>query len=269
MNPIMTTGRTSRHISAPLGRTQRSFLDSMLRWSAAGIGFAAGAYAVYVGVAWARYGHPARPKREEHDESLNRFMPLYDVVERHHIRVDAPADVTLAVARDMDLFDAAVVRALIKGRELLLGARPDLGPPPGGLLVALQAIGWVVLAETPGQIVVGAVTKPWEANATFRSLSPERFEAFNEPDYVKIIFTLRADATTAESSMFRTETRAVATDAVARAKFRRYWALLSPGILLIRRVMLGPLKAEAERRGRTLSGRSRSDLSPSLQSAHQ
>jgi hypothetical protein len=40
------------------------------------------------------------------------------------------------------------------------------------------------------------------------------------------------------ASIFRTETRAVATDAVARAKFRRYWSFLSPGISLIRRAVL-------------------------------
>ena len=32
-----------------------------------------------------------------------------------------------------------------------------------------------------------------------------------------------------------TETRVVATDADARARFRRYWAAMSPGILLIRK----------------------------------
>jgi len=47
-----------------------------------------------------------------------------------------------------------------------------------------------------------------------------------------------------------TETRAVATDAIARAKFRRYWAFLSPGIIVIRWAVLEPLKREAERRAR-------------------
>jgi hypothetical protein len=51
--------------------------------------------------------------------------------------------------------------------------------------------------------------------------------------------------------MFRTETRALATDATARARFRRYWAFASPGIALIRRLSLRPLRAEAERRART------------------
>jgi hypothetical protein len=48
--------------------------------------------------------------------------------------------------------------------------------------------------------------------------------------------------------VFRTETRAIATDALARTKFRRYWSFLSPGIIAIRRIMLTPLKADAERR---------------------
>jgi hypothetical protein len=42
----------------------------------------------------------------------------------------------------------------------------------------------------------------------------------------------------------------LATDPVSRARFRRYWAALSPGILLIRREALRLVKAEAERRPR-------------------
>jgi hypothetical protein len=51
--------------------------------------------------------------------------------------------------------------------------------------------------------------------------------------------------------VFRTETRVVATDPGARRKFRRYWSFASPGIVLIRWLMLGPVKAEAEARART------------------
>jgi hypothetical protein len=227
----------------------RAVLGTSLRWSAAGLALAGATYAAYVGVAWSRYGHPSSADPDEQDPLLDRFMPVFDVVERHHIHVAAPAAVTLGVARDMNLFDQRVVRAVIRGRELILGAAPDRRPRPRGLLAEAQALGWVILAETPGQeIVVGAVTRPWEANVTFRSLPPETFAAFNEPDYVKIAWTLRADAIGATASVFRTETRALATDPTARAKFRRYWSFLSPGILLIRQVMLGPVKTDAERR---------------------
>jgi hypothetical protein len=242
---------TESDISTKGGRvmTPRSLLRSGLRWSAAGAGLAAASYAAYVGVTWARYGHASQPAPDEHDELLDRFMPLYDVVDRHHIPVAAPAGVTLATARDINLFDIPAVRAVFKGRELILRAAPDGRQGSRGLLAEMQSLGWVVLAETPGrEIVVGAVTKPWEANVTFRSLPADIFGAFNEPDYVKIVWTLRADATGPATSIFRTETRARATDPAARAKFRRYWSFLSPGIFLIRRMMLGPLKAEAERR---------------------
>jgi len=65
---------------------------------------------------------------------------------------------------------------------------------------------------------------------------------------VKIVWTLRADPVGESESMFRTETRVTTTDQTARAKFRWYWARFSPGIVLIRRVMLGLLKTDAERR---------------------
>ena len=108
-----------------------------------------------------------------------------------------------------------------------------------------------MLAEVPGrETVVGGVTKPWEANPTFRALPPDEFLGFSEHDYVKIVWTLRADPVGTAESIFRTETRVMTTDPAARAKFRRYWSFLSPGIILIRWVSLRPLKAEAERRAR-------------------
>jgi hypothetical protein len=100
--------------------------------------------------------------------------------------------------------------------------------------------------------VVGAETKTREPNDTFRTITPDEFAAFSEPDYVKIVWTLRADPVGDSYSIFRTETRAVATDEAARRKFRLYWAAFSPGIWLIRRLSLGPLQRDAERRASAL-----------------
>jgi hypothetical protein len=95
---------------------------------------------------------------------------------------------------------------------------------------------------------MGAVTRPWEPNVVFRPIPSDEFAGFNEPGYVKIIWTLRSDAISATESIARTDTRVTTTDSAARAKFRLYWAFLSPGILLIRRVALSMVKKEAERR---------------------
>jgi hypothetical protein len=93
---------------------------------------------------------------------------------------------------------------------------------------------------------MGAVTRPWEPNVVFRPLPTSEFADFHEPGYVKIIWTLRVDPNTAMESIARTDTRVTTTDAGARAKFRVYWAFLSPGIVLIRRAALAMVKKEAE-----------------------
>ena len=226
------------------------------QWLAAGIGAGAAAYGTYALVTWSRYGRQPRPRPEEDDPLLDRFMPAYEIAERHHTRIVAPAAITLAAAREMEMFQLPIVRAIFAARERLLGTIPDERPRPRGLLAEATAIGWVVLDEIPDrEIVVGAVTKPWEANVTFRSIPPDQFAAFAEADYVKIAWTLRADPVSDMMSIFRTETRAVATDGMAREKFRRYWSLVSPGIILIRWAALGPLKAAATRRAWTAYAR--------------
>jgi hypothetical protein len=230
--------------------TARTAVRTAAGYAAGGAALAALGYAAYAGAAWTRYGHPPRARTpDEQDPLLDRFMPLYDIVERHHIRVAAPADVTLAAARDLNVADSWLSRALFKGREILLSGAPAAATPlPPGLLPAALTIGWGILADqVDHEIVLGAVTKPWEAHPVFQDLLPRDFAAFAEPGYVKIAWTLRADPIGDAASIFRTETRAIATDAEARAKFRRYWALVSPGVALIRRAMLGPIKAEAER----------------------
>jgi hypothetical protein len=179
-------------------------------------------------------------------------MPGYDIVERHHISVPAPAGVTFAAAKELDLQASLVVRGVFKAREFVLGSRASIGGKgPQGLIPQMENIGWRVLAETPGrEIVMGAVTQPWQANVVFRGLPPDEFVRFCEPGYVKIAWTLRADPSSGGQSIFRTETRAVATDSTARRKFRRYWSLVSPGIVLIRWMMLVPVRAAAVRANR-------------------
>jgi len=223
-------------------------MRSSRKWIATGLGVGLASYAAYVGISWLRFGRPER--HAPRDVLLDAFMPAYDAAERHKIRVAAPADVTLATAMDLELESSAIARAIFKGRELLLRSKPSaVAPHRPGLVEEMKSIGWGVLAESPGcEIVMGAVTKPWEANPVFRTLSPAEFTTFAELGYVKIAWAVRAAPTADGSSIFRTETRAVATDREARSKFRWYWSFLSPGIILIRRAMLPTIRANAQRR---------------------
>ena len=228
-------------------------MRNTLKWAAGALGAVVGAYAAYVGVTWIRYGHAEVPADWPGDPLLDRFMPQFEVAERHRTFVAAPAETTFAAACEQDLMSSWIVRAIFKTREIVLRGEADRAEHPRGLVDLTKSIGWRVLAETPDrEIVLGAVTQPWEANAVFHPLPPDAFAAFDEPGYVKIVWNLRVHAAGSRHSLFSTETRVTTTDEVARAKFRWYWAKFSPGIWTIRRLSLGPLRRDAERRAAAL-----------------
>src|SRR5262249_23583434 len=150
-----------------------------------------------------------------------------------HLAVAAPAEVTFSAACGMDTSKSRIIAAVVKLRELALRCGVSHSSSeervvseqafPKALLEGMKAIGWGVLAEIPGQeIVLGAVTRPWVANPVFEAIQPEQFASFKEPGYVKIAWMIRSDPVCAAKCIARTETRATATDAVARAKFRQY-----------------------------------------------
>lgn len=218
------------------------------------LGAAAAGYGLMVAYAWWSYGRPRRSTLVEKDAWLDEFMPVYDVVERHSIYVDAPPDVTLRAAEQTNLFESRIVRAVFRTREWFLGAQAGARPRTG-LIEFAESLGWGVLAVAAEahevrEIVMGAVTQPWLPDVTFQSVPPKKFRDFAVPGYVKIAWTLRADRVGEHGSIFRTETRAVATDDAARARFRTYWSRVSPGVWVIRRLMLMPVRRNAERRWR-------------------
>jgi hypothetical protein len=240
-------------------------LRTATRWAAAGAIGAAAGYGLLAATAWLRCGHAPQSAADDTDPLLDRFMSHYDIVERHQVSVAAPANLTLLASTEVDLQRSPLIRAIFKGRELMMGAEKDSDIRPRGLLALTRQLGWGLLAETPGrEVVMGAVTQPWNANVVFRALPPEEFAAFNEPDYVKIVWTLRAEPITADAAILKTETRAVATDQQARAKFRNYWAAVSPGVALIRWAAVRLVKREAEKRFQRASGSTTETVVPPL-----
>jgi len=229
----------------------RTFMKSALRGLGTAAILAGAAYGGLVIYNRWKYGAVKASADEGKDSLLDRFIPDPEVVERHHIAIDAPADLVMATAKDMQLLDSPVVRAIIRIRELALGGKPDDRPHPSSLVAQMQSIGWVVLSEKAGrEIVLGCVTQPWLATPVFRSVPATEYLAFAEPGYVKIAWTLRADPVDDRHAMFHTETRVSTTDVDARERFRNYWSFVAPGVELIRMAMLRPLKRAAEARAK-------------------
>jgi hypothetical protein len=213
---------------------------------------AAGAYGAYAVAAWYRYGRPAAPGPAGSGTLLDSLLPAYEVADRQSIRVAAPAALALAAGGDVDLDAIPIVRAIFAARARLLGAAGNAPLAPAGLIAQLRSLGWGVLAEVPERaIVLGAVTRPWEADVVFRSVPAAEFAAFAEPGYVKILVALAAEPLGSGASLLLTETRVATTDAQARVRFRTYWAAFSAGIRLIRVFLLRAARREAERRAGT------------------
>lgn len=181
---------------------------------------------------------------------IDDFIPKPDVRERHSTVVHAPADLVFEVANELDLFSIPPVAAIFRLREKLLGstAAPR---QPRGLVAETLALGWGRLAERPHrELVMGAVTQPWQADVVFTALPAEQFAAFAEPDLVKIVWTLEAEPIDPTHTRFATETRVRSTNEWARRRFRRYWRFAGYGIVLIRWLALPAVRREAERRFR-------------------
>jgi hypothetical protein len=186
-------------------------------------------------------------RAERCDPLLEQFIPEYDVAERHQVRVAAPPDRAFAAAMKQDLMRPALVRAIVRAREVMLGASHPAPPRSHGLVPDLESLGWGVLADERGrEVVMGAATRPWEPSPVFRALAPAAFHAFAEPGYVKIAWSVRADPAGNGTSIIRTETRVRATDAPSRRRFRHYWRRVGPGTALIRRAILRAARRDAE-----------------------
>jgi hypothetical protein len=225
------------------------FLKATGTGLAATAAIASAGYAALVVLNRSRYGNAKGFADAPKDSLLDCFIANAEVAEHHQIDIAAPADVVMATAKELELLKSPIIRAIIRARELALGGQPDTRPHPTALVEQMQSIGWVVLDERPGrEIALGAVTQPWVANPTFRSIPAGEFAAFNEPGYVKIAWTLRADPLDRGHSRFHTETRVCTTDADARDRFRTYWSFVAPGVEVIRYAMLRPVRRAAEQR---------------------
>ena len=101
----------------PAARPQRRDSPVMnpaqiLRYAAAAAGAGLAGFGVYAAVAWARYGRADPRLGIPGDELLDRFMPNPEADEYHRLKVRAPATVTFAAARQMDIQAAPVVKGI-------------------------------------------------------------------------------------------------------------------------------------------------------------
>ncbi len=186
-------------------------------------------------------------------------MPVWDVRERFELEVDAPPELVLRAATEFDMQSLPLVKAVFRLREVLMGAAPAAPRQPQGILAETRSLGWGLLAEEPGRwVACGAHCQPWQADVHFCAIAPEAFAAFAEPEQVKIAWTIEAQPLGLAQCRLVQETRAIATDEPARARFRRYWRWARFGIVSIRLLLLPAVRRVTEHRWREMSSAHRS-----------
>jgi hypothetical protein len=177
---------------------------------------------------------------------LDRYLPKWDVRDRHESTVRAERGRAYQALRSLDLERPLVVRTLFFLRTLPErlhgGVAPRRRRPRPFLESALEA-GWRILEEEEGrELVMGAVTRPWEPLVRFRGLAGPEFTAFSERGWAKIAWSIAAEEADAGRTRLAIETRVLTTDPASRRRFRRYWCFFGPGIGLIRVVALGEVR---------------------------
>lgn len=187
---------------------------------------------------------------------LDQFLPEYDLSIVHADVFRAPPAECYEAAREMDLFQVPLARALLGLRALPQRVAETVrgrGTPGAAgargtfRLKDMVGLGWILLGETAGaEMVLGQVSRPWKSVAAAADVptTPEQFAGFSQPGYAKIVAGLRIDPYGTGSSIMTVETRVAIRDEKSRRRFRRYWAFVGPFSSLIRRMALRQLAHE-------------------------
>jgi len=178
---------------------------------------------------------------------IDRFLPEYDVVEHHAVDVDAPVDEAYRAVKELDLARSPVVLALLFARGLPHLFTGAVKPKRRLGLDEIVESGFVVLAEERDrELVLGIVGKFWQLSSGVHRIEPEEFIGFDTPGFAKAVWNFVVSARPGGGSRVETETRVLCTDDEARRRFSRYWWLIGRFSAVIRRIVLGQIKRDAE-----------------------
>ncbi len=171
---------------------------------------------------------------------LDQWLPEYQFVERHSLRVTTPDLAVWNAVKTLTPEEVGVVGALMAIRSLPAKLSGKRGKPLRKGTPILDAA--VMLEEkAPREMVLGLVGQFWKLDGGPRVEihNSEEFAAFRTPGFLKVAVNFEIG-----NGLISTETRIHALDDSARRKFRLYWMLIRPGSGWIR---LAWLRAIARR----------------------
>lgn len=180
---------------------------------------------------------------------LDDFLSEYSFVERHEVLVHATPERTAAALREVTFDDIRVYDTLMRIRAIAGGhlqAAPSLGKTRILAALASPRSAFIPLYEDPREIVMGLAGQPWSSARRPKIRDAAGYQAFQDPESVKVAFNLKIEDQGGGWSRVTTETRIRATDDTARRIMARYWRLVYPGSGMIRRMWMNAVRTRAE-----------------------
>ena len=173
----------------------------------------------------------------------DEYLPAYDIVMRHAVRVPAPAPAVWAALHRADFGGAWYVRALLALR--------GLRRPRGGQRLTLDRLvrgGFIPLGERAGrEVALGLIGRFWLPSGGRVTATAEEFRHVVRPAHAKVVWTFTVEAEGPTTTRLGTETRVQCLDAASRRRFGLYWLVVRPFSGLIRHAMLRAVAREATR----------------------
>lgn len=187
---------------------------------------------------------------------IDRFVDAADASIAAHAIVAAPAEVTFAAARSLDLLEVTTplltASFWVRGLPAKLLRRPA-PPPPERLTLDgnLGLPGWMLLGEQPGrEIVFGAVGVFWTPTISWNlDVRPDDFAAFDAPGWGKIACHYSTLPYGSHRTLLTYECRTLTTDDESRRRFHRYWWAVRPFVAHIMHATVRTIAAHAEAGG--------------------
>lgn len=168
---------------------------------------------------------------------IDKYLQIYNLRKYHSTEIRArPQDIYKAI-ETVDFYRSKVIKLLFTMRRL-----PDNMFSPEGF----SKVGIMELEQIEGEeSVLGAIFNPLGFKPV--QISPREFIEFDKKGYVKVVMNFHVAGIDDSSSLLSTETRVRYTSPRAGIVFTLYWLLMNRFIGLVRVMMLGQIKREAEK----------------------
>ncbi len=159
---------------------------------------------------------------------IDEFLPKYDFIETHDIKIRASAKNVINIFDEIDFCESPIIRALMFLRGM---------PSAKMRLRDLRKTNFEILGKRDDKLLLGLAGKFWTLTGKLQKVNSDNFREFDEKGFAKAVWNFSVDYKGNET-LLTTKTRIRCIDDESRRSFGFYWTFIQPFSGLIRKQML-------------------------------